>query len=47
MTMKKTFKVYITIYACKEHVKSYSKTEIFRVTDATLRNFGPKNGKNY
>ena len=43
--MKNTFKVYITIYVCKEHVKSYSKTEILRVTDAKLRNFGPKNGK--
>ena len=44
--MKKTIKVYITIYVCKEDVKSYPKTKIFRATDAKLRNFvGPKNGK--
>ena len=45
ITMKKAFKVYINIYVCKEHIKSYSKTEILRVTDAKLRNFDPKNGQ--
>ena len=42
--MKKTCKVYIIIHVCKKHVKSYSKTKIFRGTDAKLRNFAPKNG---